>query len=159
MDWLEKYQAVIVCAEKIVRIPWGHETLIVWGDGSNQGNDTHLNIISCSKTSKYMLEGCHVFLEHVTTKETKDKSEKKRLEDVPIVQDFPKVFLEELSGLPPTDKPTKGAIQKRLYKTQFLTMGSSRLVFQKEGWIISNVHRLPRTEQANDEESISTPKD
>ncbi|GKB11701.1 putative reverse transcriptase domain-containing protein [Tanacetum coccineum] len=29
MDWLAKYQAVIVCAEKIVRIPWGNETLIV----------------------------------------------------------------------------------------------------------------------------------
>ncbi|GKF76040.1 hypothetical protein Tco_0225484, partial [Tanacetum coccineum] len=28
--------------------------------------------------------------------------EKKRLEDVPIVQDFPKVFPEDLSGLPPT---------------------------------------------------------
>ncbi|GJR92312.1 putative reverse transcriptase domain-containing protein [Tanacetum coccineum] len=31
MDWLAKYQAVIVCAEKIVRIPWGNETLIVRG--------------------------------------------------------------------------------------------------------------------------------
>ncbi|GJV44919.1 putative reverse transcriptase domain-containing protein [Tanacetum coccineum] len=31
-----------------------------------------------------------------------DKSEKKRLEDVPIVQDFPEVFPEDLPGLPPT---------------------------------------------------------
>nr|GFC64654.1 putative reverse transcriptase domain-containing protein [Tanacetum cinerariifolium] len=38
MDWLAKYQAVIVCAEKVVRIPWGNETLIIHGDGSNQGN-------------------------------------------------------------------------------------------------------------------------
>ncbi|GJT59052.1 putative reverse transcriptase domain-containing protein [Tanacetum coccineum] len=29
MDWLAKYQAVIVCVEKIVRIPWANETLIV----------------------------------------------------------------------------------------------------------------------------------
>ncbi|GKG26192.1 hypothetical protein Tco_0399338, partial [Tanacetum coccineum] len=36
------------------------------------------------------------------TKETEDKSGEKRLEDVPIVQDFPKVFPEELLGLPPT---------------------------------------------------------
>ncbi|GJW49538.1 putative reverse transcriptase domain-containing protein [Tanacetum coccineum] len=36
MDWLAKYQAIIVCAEKIVRIPWGNETLIVHGDGSNR---------------------------------------------------------------------------------------------------------------------------
>ncbi|GJX49395.1 putative reverse transcriptase domain-containing protein [Tanacetum coccineum] len=49
MDWLAKYQAIIVCAEKIVR-----------------------------------------------------KSEKKRLEDVPIVRDFPEVFPEDLPGLPPT---------------------------------------------------------
>ncbi|GJU85042.1 putative reverse transcriptase domain-containing protein [Tanacetum coccineum] len=33
---------------------------------------------------------------------TKDKSEKKRLEDVPIVRDFLDVFPEELLGLPPT---------------------------------------------------------
>nr|GEV44858.1 hypothetical protein [Tanacetum cinerariifolium] len=41
-------------------------------------------------------------LAHVTTKETEDKSKKKLLEDVPIVQDFPEVFLEDLPGLPPT---------------------------------------------------------
>nr|GEU44257.1 putative reverse transcriptase domain-containing protein [Tanacetum cinerariifolium] len=73
MDWLAKFQVVIVCAEKIIRIPWGNETLIF-----------------------------HEDITHVTTKETEDKSEKKRLEDIPIVQDFPKVFLEDLSGLPPT---------------------------------------------------------
>ncbi|GKF78213.1 hypothetical protein Tco_0230683, partial [Tanacetum coccineum] len=39
---------------------------------------------------------------HVTAEEVEDKSEKKRLEDVPIVQDFPEVFPEDLPGLPPT---------------------------------------------------------
>nr|GEU40570.1 putative reverse transcriptase domain-containing protein [Tanacetum cinerariifolium] len=73
MDWLAKYKAVIVCAKKIVCIPWGNETMIVHGDESNQGNETHLNIISCTKMKKYMLEGCHVFLAHVNIKETKDK--------------------------------------------------------------------------------------
>ncbi|GJW00194.1 putative reverse transcriptase domain-containing protein [Tanacetum coccineum] len=33
MDWLAKYQAVIMCAEKIVRIPWKNKTLIIHGDG------------------------------------------------------------------------------------------------------------------------------
>ncbi|GJS75708.1 putative reverse transcriptase domain-containing protein [Tanacetum coccineum] len=42
-----------------------------------------------------------VFLAHITAKKAKDKSEEKRLEDVPIVQDFPEVFLEDLSGIPP----------------------------------------------------------
>ncbi|GKF71008.1 hypothetical protein Tco_0207122, partial [Tanacetum coccineum] len=51
-----------------------------------------------------MEKGFPIFLAQVTTKETKDKSEKKRLEDVPTVQDFPEVFPEDLplSGLPPT---------------------------------------------------------
>ncbi|GJX84965.1 putative reverse transcriptase domain-containing protein [Tanacetum coccineum] len=35
MDWLSKYHAVIDCAEKIIRIPFGNEILIVHGDGSN----------------------------------------------------------------------------------------------------------------------------
>ncbi|GKA22269.1 putative reverse transcriptase domain-containing protein [Tanacetum coccineum] len=102
MDWLVRYRAVHVCAEKIVRIPWRNETLIIHGDGSNQGNVTRLNIISCTKTQKYMEKGFPIFLAHVTAKEVEDKSEKKRLEDVPIVQDFPEVFPEDLSGLPPT---------------------------------------------------------
>nr|GEX95093.1 hypothetical protein [Tanacetum cinerariifolium] len=40
MDWLSIYQAVIVCADKIVRIPWGRETLIFHGNGSNQEHET-----------------------------------------------------------------------------------------------------------------------
>ncbi|GKC40449.1 putative reverse transcriptase domain-containing protein, partial [Tanacetum coccineum] len=51
---------------------------------------------------KELVTGHHVFLAHVTIKETEDKSGEKRLEDVPIVQDFSEVFPEELSGLPPT---------------------------------------------------------
>ncbi|GJR03975.1 putative reverse transcriptase domain-containing protein [Tanacetum coccineum] len=102
MDWLSKYSAVIDCAKKIVRIPSGSEILIVRGDGCSEGHRTRLNIISCTKVQKYLLKGSHVFLAHVTTKEIEDKSEKKRLEDVPIVKDFPEVFPEDLPGLPPT---------------------------------------------------------
>ncbi|GJU20469.1 putative reverse transcriptase domain-containing protein [Tanacetum coccineum] len=102
IDWLAKYQAVIVCSEKIVRIPWRNKTLIIHGDGSTQGNVTRLNIISCTKTQKYMEKGFPIFLANVTAKEVEDKSEKKRLEDIPIVQDFLEVFPEDLPGLPPT---------------------------------------------------------
>ncbi|GKF53958.1 hypothetical protein Tco_0160868, partial [Tanacetum coccineum] len=87
---------------KIVRIPWGNETLIVQGDRSNRGHEPRMHIISYSKTQEYMLKGCPVFLAHVTTKEVEDKSEKKGLEDVPIVRDFSKVFPEDLPCLPPT---------------------------------------------------------
>ncbi|GJS05886.1 putative reverse transcriptase domain-containing protein [Tanacetum coccineum] len=101
MDWLVKYQAIILCAEKIVRIPWGNETLIVHGNGSNRGNEAHLHIISYTKTQEYMRKGCPVFLANVTTKETEDKSEKKRLKDIPIVQDFLDVFPEDLPARAP----------------------------------------------------------
>nr|GFD04941.1 reverse transcriptase domain-containing protein [Tanacetum cinerariifolium] len=102
MDWLSRYQAVIMYTDKIVRIPWGRETLIFHGNGSNQEHEARLNIISCAKTQKYMLNGCQIFLAHVTTKEAEGKSKKKRPENVPIVLDFPKVFPEDLSGLPLT---------------------------------------------------------
>ncbi|GJU41444.1 putative reverse transcriptase domain-containing protein [Tanacetum coccineum] len=102
MDWLTKYQAIIDCAKKIVRVPFGSEILIFHGDGSSDERVTRLNIISCTKTQKYLLKGCHVFLAHVTIKETGDKSRKKQLQDVPIVKDFPEVFPEDLPGLPHT---------------------------------------------------------
>nr|GFC24519.1 putative reverse transcriptase domain-containing protein [Tanacetum cinerariifolium] len=73
----------------------GNETLIIHGDSSNQGNATRLSIISCTKTEKYVIKGFPIFLAHITTKEVEDKSKKKRLEDVHIVQNFPK--LKELS--------------------------------------------------------------
>ncbi|GKD87951.1 putative reverse transcriptase domain-containing protein, partial [Tanacetum coccineum] len=88
----------------LMPIELGDETLIVRGDGRDRGNKTRLNIISCTKTQKYMLKGCPIFLAHVTTKETGDKSEKKRLEDVPIVLNFLEVFPEDLPGLPPTQQ-------------------------------------------------------
>ncbi|GJU54673.1 putative reverse transcriptase domain-containing protein [Tanacetum coccineum] len=49
-----------------------------------------------------VVTGCHVFLAHITVKETGDKSKKKQLEEVPIVKNFPEVFPEDLPGLPPT---------------------------------------------------------
>ncbi|GJX42037.1 putative reverse transcriptase domain-containing protein [Tanacetum coccineum] len=67
MDWLAKYHALIVCDEKVVRIPYGDE----------------------------------VYLAQVTSKKAEDKSEEKRLEDVPTIREFSEVFPEDLPGLPP----------------------------------------------------------
>nr|GFC97743.1 putative reverse transcriptase domain-containing protein [Tanacetum cinerariifolium] len=74
---------------------------IFQGNGDNQREESRLNIISCTKAQKYLSMVCDVFLANVTTKEAKDKSEDKRLEDVPIVRDFPEVFPEDLPGIPP----------------------------------------------------------
>ncbi|GJT31129.1 putative reverse transcriptase domain-containing protein [Tanacetum coccineum] len=99
MDWLAKYHALIVCDEKVVRIPYGNEVLIIRGDNCDSGSK--LNIISCTKTQKYIEKGCQVYLAQVTSKKAEDKSEERRLEDVPIVREFLEVFPEDLPGLPP----------------------------------------------------------
>ncbi|GKA09045.1 putative reverse transcriptase domain-containing protein [Tanacetum coccineum] len=90
-----------ICDEKIVRVPFGREMLIFQGNRNNQREESRLNIISCTKAQEYLSKGCDVFLAHITTKEAKDKSEGKRLEDVPIIRDFPEVFPEDLPGIPP----------------------------------------------------------
>nr|GFC41133.1 hypothetical protein [Tanacetum cinerariifolium] len=52
MDWLTKYHGVIICDEKIVRVPFGREILIFQGNGDNQIEESRLNIISCTKAQK-----------------------------------------------------------------------------------------------------------
>nr|GEV53311.1 reverse transcriptase domain-containing protein [Tanacetum cinerariifolium] len=74
MDWLAKYHTLIVCGEKIVRIPYGDEVLIIRGDDCDGG---------------------------ITSKKAEDKSEEKRLEDMPIIREFSEVLPEDLPGLPP----------------------------------------------------------
>nr|GEX25370.1 reverse transcriptase domain-containing protein [Tanacetum cinerariifolium] len=97
MDWLLKYDALITGTEKLVRIPFGNEILIR-REGSNERNESRLNIISCSKAQEYMSKGCHVFLANITSTKDEDKSKRKKLEDVPVVQEFLEVFHEDLPG-------------------------------------------------------------
>ncbi|GJX53842.1 reverse transcriptase domain-containing protein [Tanacetum coccineum] len=92
MDWLSKYHAKILCDEKVVHIPVDGETLIIRGDRSK----TRLNLISCIKTEKY-ISHCQVFMIQVMEK----KADEKRLEDIPVVKEFPDVFPEDLPGIPP----------------------------------------------------------
>nr|GEY85392.1 hypothetical protein [Tanacetum cinerariifolium]GEZ30436.1 hypothetical protein [Tanacetum cinerariifolium] len=126
---------------------------------SDRGNETRLNIISCTNTQNYMLKGCHVFLAHVTTKETEDKSEKKRLEDAPIVQDFLEVFpgdlpdqLKELSDkgfIRPSSSPC-GALVLLVKKKD----GSFRMYIDYQGLnklTIKNRYPLPRFDDLFDQ--------
>nr|GFB30704.1 putative reverse transcriptase domain-containing protein [Tanacetum cinerariifolium] len=104
MDWLLRYNAVIAYVEKLVCIPFRNGILTIRGEGSNERNESRLNIISCSKAQEYMSKGCHVFLANITSTKDEDKSKGKRLEDVPVVREFLKVFPEDLPGIPPTQK-------------------------------------------------------
>nr|GEU65094.1 reverse transcriptase domain-containing protein [Tanacetum cinerariifolium] len=58
MDSLLKYDDVIVCDEKIVRIAYGNEVLTIQSDGSDGRSKSRLRIISCSKTQKYIQKEC-----------------------------------------------------------------------------------------------------
>nr|GEZ91810.1 putative reverse transcriptase domain-containing protein [Tanacetum cinerariifolium] len=58
-------------------------------------------IIGMDWLSRYNT-GCHLFLANITSAKDEDKSKGKRLEDVPVVREFPKVFPEDLPGIPPT---------------------------------------------------------
>nr|GFC78037.1 hypothetical protein [Tanacetum cinerariifolium] len=49
------------------------------------GTDLDANVV----TEKYVKKGFPIFLAHITTNELEDKSKEKRLEDVPVVRDFP----------------------------------------------------------------------
>ncbi|GJT06664.1 putative reverse transcriptase domain-containing protein [Tanacetum coccineum] len=93
MDWLSRYDAAILCGEKKVRIPLEGKTLVIKGDRNN----SQLKIVSCIKAQKYIDKGCELFLTQVTEQESKEK----RLEDVPVIRNFPEVFPDELPGLPP----------------------------------------------------------
>ncbi|GKA16198.1 putative reverse transcriptase domain-containing protein [Tanacetum coccineum] len=62
MDWLRRCHAVIVCDEKLVRVPYGNETLTFCGNESNYGRESRLTVISCSKAQEYMAKGCQDLL-------------------------------------------------------------------------------------------------
>ncbi|GKC02559.1 putative reverse transcriptase domain-containing protein [Tanacetum coccineum] len=93
MDWLVEQDAVIVCGKKLVHIPVKNMTLVVKGDRGT----SRLKVISCIKARKYIKRGHQLFVAHLTEKEPKEK----RLEDVSVNQDFPKVFPDDLPRLPP----------------------------------------------------------
>nr|GFC41072.1 putative reverse transcriptase domain-containing protein [Tanacetum cinerariifolium] len=87
MDWLANHHAMLVCVDKIMRIPYGDDILIVQDDRGRKREKSKLSIISCTKTQKYI---------------KREKSKGKRLEDVSNVLDFLEVFSEDFPGLPPT---------------------------------------------------------
>ncbi|GKE36729.1 reverse transcriptase domain-containing protein [Tanacetum coccineum] len=94
------------------------------------------------------------------------KSDEKRLEDIPVVREFPEVFPEDLPGLPPIRQVefqidlipgttpiarapyriAPSVIRPRFYPTKYFTLGSSCLIFQKERRIFQDVYRLSGVE-------------
>nr|GFA11795.1 putative reverse transcriptase domain-containing protein [Tanacetum cinerariifolium] len=76
------------------------------GIGETRGNAYVLRGGDANPDSNVIKEffkrGCPIFLVQVTKKEIEDKSEEKRIEDMPTVRYFLEVIPEDLPGLPPT---------------------------------------------------------
>ncbi|GJT06676.1 putative reverse transcriptase domain-containing protein, partial [Tanacetum coccineum] len=110
MDWLVKHDAVIIFGEKVVRILYGNTTLIVEGDKCV----SRLKVISCIKARKYVERGCYLFLAHVA----ENKSKEKRMEDVPVIRDFPEIGTV-------CDEKVVGTIARaageEIYSSEFIT--------------------------------------
>ncbi|GKV06430.1 hypothetical protein SLEP1_g18329 [Rubroshorea leprosula] len=94
MDWLSKHFASIDCHRKwvIFNIP-GEPEFSFQGSGSFAPP----MLISALQAQKYLVNGCQGFLVSVTDA----RSVTSRLEDIPVVREFPNVFSKDLPGLPP----------------------------------------------------------
>ncbi|KAI3676159.1 hypothetical protein L1987_85759 [Smallanthus sonchifolius] len=94
MDWLSNHHAEVICFEKCIRIPLpSGETLRVFSEKPCKG----LKLMSCTTFQKYLRKKYVAFLAHIVQNDVKKKS----IQDIPIIRDFPEVFPEDLSGLPP----------------------------------------------------------
>ncbi|GKD27043.1 putative reverse transcriptase domain-containing protein [Tanacetum coccineum] len=75
MDWLSKLRAKIVCYEKVVQIPLFNGSILEVHGEHPEGNLKQLKTMKVNEP---------------------------KLEDIPVVHEFPGVFPEDLSGLPPS---------------------------------------------------------
>ncbi|RVX00153.1 Retrovirus-related Pol polyprotein from transposon 17.6 [Vitis vinifera] len=93
MDWLASYHASVDYFEKRV-------TFSIPGQPKFSFEGKHVDIplrmISALRASSLLKKGCQGFLASVMSNESDLK-----LEDIPIVREYPDVFPEDLSGLPP----------------------------------------------------------
>ncbi|XP_052181900.1 uncharacterized protein LOC127794693 [Diospyros lotus] len=95
MDWLSQHYAKVDCRHKVIHFELPHQPIVVYR-GIKPMSSTPL--ISVMKAEKLMRHGCEAYLALVTT----GKEDKVELPDIPVVYEFPDVFPEELSGLPPS---------------------------------------------------------
>nr|GEU69002.1 putative reverse transcriptase domain-containing protein [Tanacetum cinerariifolium] len=133
------YYGVIICNEKIVRVHFGRDMLIFQRNRNNQREESRLNIISCTKAQEYLSKGCDVFLAHITMKEAKDRSEEKRIKDVPIVREFPEVIPEDLpEALKPknlTAEDVGGMLRQDLTKEKLEPRPNETLCLNNRSWL------------------------
>ncbi|GJQ96551.1 putative reverse transcriptase domain-containing protein [Tanacetum coccineum] len=161
MDWLDRYNANILCSQKFVRVvnPQGRE-IIIYGD-KRKGE---FKLCSMMKARKYLSRGCQAYMAHVI-----DTSfEKKSAKDISVANEFLDVFPEDLSA-PSEMKELMNQLQELLDKG-FIRPSSSPwgapilFVKKKDGSMrmcidyhelnkvtVKNVYPLPRIDDLFDQ--------
>ncbi|KAJ0610183.1 putative nucleotidyltransferase, Ribonuclease H [Helianthus annuus] len=93
MDWLSHNQAQIICGKRqIVLKTQSGESLTIRGD-TQYGLPEDVSML---KASRCLNRGCVIYMAQVIIEEPKPK-----IEDLPVIAEYPEVFPEELPGLPP----------------------------------------------------------
>ncbi|XP_021758488.1 uncharacterized protein LOC110723439 [Chenopodium quinoa] len=95
MDWLGKYEAKIDCAAEKVTLTSPSKTKVVY---KKEGKSSGLRIVSAMQLQKLIKKGCPLFLCSVQEVESE---ENKGEEGIPVVEEFPDGFLDEIPGMPP----------------------------------------------------------
>ena len=85
MDWLSKHRATLDCYKKEVRLVQPEEPGMIF---RGIRREIAPSLINAMTASKMLRKGCQGYLAFV-------------VEDIPIVKEFPDVFPDDISGLPP----------------------------------------------------------
>ncbi|GJV17099.1 reverse transcriptase domain-containing protein [Tanacetum coccineum] len=93
MDWLSKYHAKIICDEKVREFP-----------------EEKCRKIYCDEKVVHIPINGETLIIRVQVMEK--KSDKKKLEDIPVVKEFLEVFPEDLPGLPPVRQELSDQLQE-----------------------------------------------
>ncbi|KAL8134392.1 hypothetical protein AgCh_009426 [Apium graveolens] len=92
MDWLSNHEAQIECKSKNVKLRTKEGEEVIF-----KGKRQEKKFLTAIEARRLICQGCEVYLAHVVDVE----KESVKIEDIPIVRDFPDVFPDELPGLPP----------------------------------------------------------
>lgn len=94
MDWLHRYSANINCRSRIIGLQLSNGEYLEFVGSKLKARPA---VISAIQAKRDIACGADAFLVQVVS----TPSEKKSLVDIPVVEEFPDVFVDELPGLPP----------------------------------------------------------